>query len=227
MAERKLFPATTGPHRSRACLRGCPNRPKWDTSFSAIAYNDVMSRSNSLERGGQTHNSNALTHGLTSDKIFQAETATYEEYVRRFTEQYEPATAMEEVLIARLARIAVRLQRAGTIDFQAFAQCFRPSESGGIRSHTRSGVCWPRTVWAWTRSACGWGTRPTSAGGTMPSSCLGTGGMRTLTGCDTTRQESFSVLACFLGGRLPIGACSAIMIVYSSFCDAEEEYVSV
>ena len=88
-----------------------------------------MSRSNSLERGGQTHNSNALTHGLTCDKIFQAETAAYEEYVRRFTEQYEPATAMEEVLIARLARSAVRLQRAGTIDFQAFAQCFCPNGS--------------------------------------------------------------------------------------------------
>ena len=67
---------------------------------------------------------NALKHGLRAARILEEERQGYERALARFQTEYAPETSMEEILIRRLARLAVRLDRAGDLERAGFAQCF-------------------------------------------------------------------------------------------------------
>ena len=79
--------------------------------------------------GGQPCNNNATRHSLTSHRIFEQENTLLKGYIARFTQDYDPVCAIEEVLVKRMARLAVQLERAGEIDFEAFAKCFVAHDS--------------------------------------------------------------------------------------------------
>ena len=71
---------------------------------------------------------NALKHGLRSARVLEEEREGYEAALARFEAEYRPETAMEELLIRRLARLPVRLDRAGDLERVGFAQCFSGPE---------------------------------------------------------------------------------------------------
>jgi len=63
-----------------------------------------MQANNQLKRGGQFNNCNALSHGLTSQKVLEVEKENFEKFQGRFTDDYKPQSAIEQVLIERMAR---------------------------------------------------------------------------------------------------------------------------
>ena len=75
---------------------------------------------------------NALTHGLTAQRVLEAEREAYEQHHMKLELEYEPETAAERALVRRVARLIVRLDRAARVDAVAFANCWydRPGADG-------------------------------------------------------------------------------------------------
>ena len=79
---------------------------------------------------------NALKHGLRCDRVLDEERESYEGLLARFLGEYWPQTAMEDILTRRLARLAVRLERAGELESRGFAECFSGPEGQEVFNPT-------------------------------------------------------------------------------------------
>jgi hypothetical protein len=68
---------------------------------------------------------NAVTHGLSARRILAEEQAAFADALDQLTATYAPASHVEQALVARLAHLCVRSDRALRLETAAYAECIR------------------------------------------------------------------------------------------------------
>src|SRR3990167_7654050 len=80
------------------------------------------------ERGKASIRFNARKHGILSNLISDYEKGVYEHYLNQVFEELRPETALEEILVERIAIYYLRLYRAGKAEKEYILSRLNPRE---------------------------------------------------------------------------------------------------
>ncbi|OGJ55028.1 hypothetical protein A3D11_02240 [Candidatus Peribacteria bacterium RIFCSPHIGHO2_02_FULL_49_16] len=80
------------------------------------------------ERGKASIRFNARKHGILSNLISDYEKGVYEHYLNQVFEELRPETALEEILVERIAIYYLRLYRAGKAEKEYILSRLNPGE---------------------------------------------------------------------------------------------------
>ena len=75
---------------------------------------------------------NPVTHGLSASHVLETEQAEYDLALADLIEEHHPLGPVENALCKRMARLSVRLNRAGRVEAEAYAACFEVGAQGQI-----------------------------------------------------------------------------------------------
>ena len=73
---------------------------------------------------------NALKHGLTARRVLQCELESFEAALSSLHEEWHPAGPVADSPCRRKVWLAVRLDRAGTLESEFYAACFEDTPGG-------------------------------------------------------------------------------------------------